>query len=79
MASLSGYFSANRPKPKFFLGDRVYGKWNKIPFVGTVAIDHYVSEADGPVVVVFLDLPLKFKKVWYNQISTRQESLKRLK
>ena len=79
MASLSDYFSNHRPKPKFLLGDRVYGKWNKIPFIGTVAIDHYVSEAEGPVVVVFLDLPLKFKKVWYNQISTRQELLKKLK
>jgi len=79
MASLAEYFYVNRPKPKFLLGDRVYGKWNKIPFVGTVAIDHYVNESAGPVVIVFLDLPIKFKKVWYNQISTRQELVKMLK
>lgn len=59
MASLSEYFAANRYKPKYFLGDRVRGIWNDIPFTGSVAIDTQVYEGQDPVVMVFLDLPLQ--------------------
>ena len=79
MASLSEYFNANRSSPKFFLGDRVYGKWNGIPFVGTVAIDNLVNETEGRIVHIFVDLPIKYKNSWYRQISTRQKNISLLK
>ena len=44
-------------KAKYNLGDRVSGKWNKIPFVGSVGNDRVVSES-GPEVTVHLDLPI---------------------
>lgn len=59
MATYAEYFSKNRYKPKYFLGDRVFGKINKIPFVGTVGNDSLVCEDTGPQISIFLDLPLK--------------------
>ena len=61
MGSLADYFSRNRYQAKYSIGDRVSGKWNKIPFVGTVGNDTLVSELEGPRVSVHLDLPIKFK------------------
>ena len=51
MIELSNY------KAKYNLGDRVIGKWNKIPFVGSVGNDRIVSEV-GPEVTIHLDLPI---------------------
>lgn len=51
MIELSNY------KARYNLGDRVIGKWNKIPFVGSVGNDRVVSEA-GPEVTIHLDLPI---------------------
>lgn len=76
---LSEYFAKNRYKPKYFLGDRVFGKWNKIPFAGTVANDSLVTESDGPVVSVFVDLPIKFKSKWYTIIHVKHKDIKPLK
>ena len=44
-------------KAKYNIGDRVSGRWNKIPFVGSVGNDRVVSEA-GPEVTIHLDLPI---------------------
>ena len=46
-------------KAKYNIGDRVSGKWNKIPFVGSVGNDRVVSEA-GPEVTIHLDLPILY-------------------
>lgn len=78
MDNYAKYFAANRPKPKWFLGDRVFGRWNKIPFVGTVLIDNMVSEEAGPRVIVQLDLPLQYKKEYKNIIEVRQKDIKKL-
>jgi hypothetical protein len=58
MPSLSEYFEKNRYKPKWFIGDRVEGKWNGIPFVGSVGNDSVVNEHEGPKVSVHVDLPI---------------------
>ena len=47
-------------KAKYNIGDRVSGRWNKIPFVGSVGNDRVVSEA-GPEVTIHLDLPILYK------------------
>ncbi len=60
MSSLAEYFDKVTYKAKYHIGDRVYGKWNKIPFVGSVGND---SCPDGvtPRVSIHLDLPVKYK------------------
>lgn len=78
MDNYAKYFAANRPKPKWFMGDRVFGRWNKIPFIGTVMLDNMVSEEVGPRVIVHLDLPVKYKKEVKNYIEVRQKDIKKL-
>lgn len=78
MDNYAKYFAANRPEPKWFIGDRVFGHWNKIPFVGTVMLDNMVSEEVGPRVIVQLDLPVKYKKEYKNFIEVKQKDLKKL-
>lgn len=65
MASLAEYFATNRPVAKYNFGDRVIGKYHGVPFVGTCGGDVMVNETDGPLVTVFLDLPLKLKDTWH--------------
>ena len=36
MPNYAEYFKSNRSQPTWFIGDRVSGRWNKIPFIGTV-------------------------------------------
>ena len=60
MASLADYFERNAPKPKYFIGDRVFGYYNKIPFVGTVGNDRNKVGGDpNPEVTIHLDLPMQ--------------------
>ena len=61
MSNLTLYFERRAYQPTWFIGDRVQGKWNRIPFVGTVGNDTVISEIEGPRVSVHLDLPIKFK------------------
>jgi len=46
MSSLAEYFEANRPKPKYQVGDRIEGIYQKIPYVGTVYTDNMRSELE---------------------------------
>lgn len=78
MSSLAKYFAENRPKPKFHIGDRVVGRWNKIPFIGTVVNDNMVSEEEGPKVSVFLDLPLQYKDEIKTILFVKQKDIKLL-
>jgi len=61
MGNVADYFERIAYKPKWTIGDRVFGHWNKIPFVGTVGNDTLISEEQGPRISVHLDLPIKFK------------------
>ena len=79
MATIAEYFELHRPKPVWYLGDRVSGRWNNIPFIGTVAVDNLVSEDLGPQVRVFLDLPIKFEEEIHTVIIVKQDEIKRLK
>ena len=74
--TLSEYFEQNRYKPKWLIGDRVEGKWNGIPFVGSVGNDTVISEVEGPRVSVFVDLPILHKGKVYNIITTKPKDLK---
>jgi hypothetical protein len=78
MASLTDYFERIAYKPVYFLGDRVSGKWNKIPFIATVGNDRVVSE-EGPEVVVHLDLPLLYNGKVHNILLVKHKDIKPLK
>ena len=66
MGSLADYFKLHRYQGRWNLGDRVQGKWNGIPFRGTVGTDSVISEIEGPRVTVFSDLPILYEgKVHY--------------
>ena len=75
MASLAEYFKANRYQAKYDIGDRVKGKWNKIPFVGTVGNDTLINEEQGPRVSVHLDLPIKHDGKIYNVLFVKHKDI----
>ncbi len=78
MASLAEYFEKNRPKPVWEMGERVFGRWNKIPFIGTVGVDNMVNETEGPRVSIFLDLPIWHDGKLHNIVQVKQKDIKKL-
>lgn len=79
MGNQTEYFERIGYKPKYQIGDRVYGKYNKIPFVGTVGNDTVISEEKGPQVSVHLDLPMKIEKTIRSIIIVTHKDIKLLK
>lgn len=79
MGTQTDYFNKIGYQPKYHLGDRVFGKWNKIPFVGTVGNDRQLNERDGPEITIHLDLPIKYKDVVYNVIIVKHKDIKAYK
>jgi len=75
MGNQTDYFERIGYKPKYFIGDRVIGKWNKIPFVGTVGNDRVINN-NGPEVTVHLDLPIRFEDKVYNFIIVKHKDIK---
>ena len=75
MGNLSDYFDRIAYKAKYSIGDRVHGRWNKIPFIGTVGNDSCVDGVT-PKVSVHLDLPIKFKDTVYNIIFVVHKDIK---
>lgn len=76
MASLEEYFFKNRYQPKYTIGDRVFGKYNKIPFVGTVGNDTLINNEEGPRITIHLDLPLKYENVYRSIIIVKHKDIK---
>lgn len=60
MGTQTDHFNRVGYRPTYFIGDRVFGKWNRIPFVGTVGNDTVISELEGPRISIHLDLPIKY-------------------
>jgi hypothetical protein len=79
MGTQTNYFEKIGYKPKYFLGDRVFGKWNKIPFIGSVGNDTIISLITGPQISIHLDLPIKFDDKLYNVIIVKHKDITRLK
>lgn len=71
------YFNNIGYKHVYELGDRIIGKWNKIPFVGTVGNDRVIDDT-GPQIVVHLDLPIRIDNVNHNVIIVKHKDVKRL-
>lgn len=77
--NLADYFARNRYQAKYEFGARVFGKWNKIPFIGTIGTDSVVSELEGPRLTVTLDLPIMYQGQRHNVIIVKHKDVKRLK
>lgn len=77
--SLTQYFEKIGYKPIYFIGDRVSGKWNDIPFIGTVGNDTVISEVDGPRISILLDLPIHYENEYRNVIIVKHNDIKPLK
>jgi hypothetical protein len=58
MGNQTDYFNRIGYTPVYQLGDRVIGKWGKIPFVATVGNDRCIDGVN-PEITVHLDLPIK--------------------
>jgi hypothetical protein len=79
MGTQTDYFNRIGYKPKWFIGDRVFGHWNKIPFVGTVGNDRMLNERDGPEITVHLDLPIKYNDKVHNMLIVKHKDIKAFK
>jgi hypothetical protein len=79
MGTQTDYFDRIGYKPKYHIGDRVFGHWNKIPFIGTVGNDTVISEATGPQISIHLDLPIRFRDKTHNIIIVKHKDIKLLK
>ena len=79
MAHAIDQFEISKYKPKYEIGDRVFGKFHKIPFVGSVGNDRIVSEITGPEITIHLDLPLKYDGKVYNVIIVKHKDIKAYK
>lgn len=78
MGTQTDYFDKIGYKPKYFIGDRVFGHWNKIPFVGTVGNDRVINHTDGPEITIHLDLPIKHKDTIKNFLIVKHKDVKLL-
>ena len=78
MGNQTDYFEKIGYRPKYFLGDRVFGHWNKIPFIGSVGNDTVISELEGPRITIHLDLPIKFQNKINNIVVVKHKDIKSL-
>ena len=78
MGNQSDYFNRIGYKHTYNIGDRVFGYYKKIPFVGTVGNDRKINDIDGPEVTIHLDLPIKYLDKIYNFIIVKHKDIKLL-
>ena len=78
MGTQTQYFQEKGYKPKYFIGDRVFGKYQQIPFIGTVGNDTLISEIEGPRISIHLDLPIRIDNVNHSVIIVKHKDVKRL-
>jgi hypothetical protein len=77
MGNQTDYFNRIGYKPQYSIGDRIFGKFNGIPFIGTVGNDRVISLA-GPEITVHLDLPMKYKNEIRNFIIIKHKDVKQI-
>ena len=78
MGNQTKYFERIGYKPKYWIGDRVFGRWNKIPFIGTVGNDTVIDNT-GPRISIHLDLPIKHEDTVRNIIIVTHKDISKLK
>lgn len=78
MGNNTDYFERNAYRPTYQIGNRVSGRWNKIPFVGSVGNDRVINDS-GPEVTIHLDLPIRHENKIYSIIVVKHKDIKPLK
>jgi hypothetical protein len=78
MGNQTDYFERIGYRPKYWIGDRVFGYWNKIPFIGSVGNDTVINEIEGPRVSIHLDLPIKYNDTIHNVIIVKHKDISKL-
>jgi len=78
MSSLAEYFAKTGYKPKYHIGDRVFGYWKKIPFVGTVGNDRNKVGSEEPEITIHLDLPMRLTTGLTSFIIVKHKDVKQL-
>lgn len=79
MGTQTDYFNRIGYKHTYDIGDRLEGKWNDVPWVGSVGNDRFVSEYDGPEITIHLDLPILYKGKIHNILIVKHKDVKRRK
>ena len=78
MANMAEFFEKNRYQGSYEFGERVFGYYNKIPFIGSVGSDSVVSMEEGPRITVTLDLPILVDGQARNVIIVKHKDIKSL-
>lgn len=76
MGSQTDYFERIGYRGKYQIGDRVFGHYKKIPFVGSVGNDRLINHVDGPEVTIHLDLPMKVDSKYKSFIIVKHKDIK---
>lgn len=63
---------------KYSIGDRVFGHYGRIPFVGTVGNDRRINDLVGPEVTIHLDLPMRTATGYTMFIIVNHRDIKRI-
>jgi hypothetical protein len=79
MGSQTDYFERIGYRPRYWIGDRVIGQWNGIPFVGSVGNDTVVSNIEGPRISIHLDLPMQHNGQVHGVIIVKHKDIRPLK
>ena len=79
MGNQTEYFERIGYRPRYLIGDRVFGYWNDIPFAGTVGNDTLISPAEGPRISIHLDLPIRYDGAVKNVIIVKHKDVRRMK
>jgi hypothetical protein len=58
---------------------RVEGRYKNIPFVGSVGNDTVISDLEGPVYHIHLDLPMKVNGAYIDHLFCKHGEIKGLK
>ena len=77
MGNQTDYFERIGYRAKYQIGDRVFGHWNSIPFVGTVGNDRVIDKT-GPQVTIHLDLPIKHEQQVRHVIVVKHKDITKL-
>jgi hypothetical protein len=73
MANLTDYFNRKeQPRARFQYGDRVFGRREQVPFVGTV------QREVGSMVMILTDLPVMFEGEECNIVSVKRSDIIKL-
>lgn len=78
MGNQTDYFERIGYQAQYQIGDRVFGHWNSIPFVGTVGNDRVIDKT-GPQVTIHLDLPIRHEQQIRNVIVVQHQDITKLK